>query len=77
MTYPRIPIHQPTFAAITAGGLIALAAGAILGLLQPLEFAQAATAQAVDVSSTGSLAVSQPAQRVWVDPKPAVSRASY
>ena len=60
MTYAPLPVHQPTFIAVTAAGVLALVAAAVLAMLQPLEatLSTVADAATIDVSVTGALSQS-------------------
>ena len=57
MTYAPLPVHQPTFIAVTGAGGVALVAAAVLAVVQPLEATRSTVAEAatIDVSVTGSL----------------------
>ena len=48
MTYARLPVHQPTFIAVTAAGVLALAVAAALALLQPVQATPSTVADAGD-----------------------------
>jgi hypothetical protein len=66
MTYPSSPVNEPTFIVITSAGLLALLAAAVLTLVQPTDASHSVTAaQAVDVSTTGTVVQTT---REWTDP---------
>ena len=60
MTYSPLPVHQPTFIAVTGAGVVALVAAACLAMLQPREATRSTVAEAptIEVSVTGTLSQS-------------------
>ena len=59
MTYAPLPVHQPTFIAVTGAGVVALVAAAVLAVVQPLEATRStAEAPTIEVSVTGTLSQS-------------------
>ena len=44
MTYPPLPVNQPTFIMITSAGVLTLLAAAVLALLQPTEVSRSIVA---------------------------------
>ena len=60
MTYAPLPVHQPTFIAVTGAGVVALVAAAVLAVVQPPEATRSTVAEAatIEVSVTGTLSQS-------------------